>query len=536
MSNCLDYEGLKALAAELGRPVTTLIITATNDPFYANMPSRRAWAEWFAKLWRECGFGNGVHVRRIHYLLVSAATPILDVNGQPYINTGNCWSNLAIASRDARLLGLVPIDGFVDRRIDDPIIRLYNFHQDAELDVEEPGVVETPSASFEPGISEVDSPIRFDPPSFTPVSDELPEPPEYTLDPPVVDQRYHLEIWAEKTTVADILEDLAREYRLNVVMGAGEMSLTHCYQFVQRAKNSGKAVRILYVSDFDPAGRNMPIAVARKIEFLVRRDNLDLDVQVRPVALTQEQCVEYRLPRIPIKETAKGKSQFEERFGEGATELDALEALHPGSLRQILVREIRRYWDGEIRTRVEEKAEEIRQMLDVARCAVLERHQSELEAIRAERLEIVGRYHEGMNSIVRDCNNEVEPLIEACSDEIAPFITRCNDEVSPILERHNSELEEIAAGLEDELEENTEKAASLLAIIASELAENAPGDIDWPEAKEGDEDPDPLYDSARDYVEQIDRFKLHQDKPVTGAAGWRVKQSDNREVAAEAPP
>ena len=64
---------------------------------------------------------------------------------------------------------------------------------------------------------------------------------------------------------------------------------------------SGRPVRILYVSDFDPGGMSMPVAVARKIEFYVRSHDETLDIQVRPVVLTEEQCIEYRLPRIPIK-------------------------------------------------------------------------------------------------------------------------------------------------------------------------------------------------------------------------------------------
>ena len=37
---------------------------------------------------------------------------------------------------------------------------------------------------------------------------------------------------------------------------------------------------------------------------------------------------------------------------------------------------------------------------------------------------------------------------------------------------------------------------------------------DWPEPREGDEDDDPLFDSTRDYVEQVDRYKQHQGKPT----------------------
>jgi len=47
-----DYEGLKALAKTLGRPVETLTTSQTNDPFYIRPAARRD-AEWFAELWKE---------------------------------------------------------------------------------------------------------------------------------------------------------------------------------------------------------------------------------------------------------------------------------------------------------------------------------------------------------------------------------------------------------------------------------------------------------------------------------------------------
>jgi hypothetical protein len=37
----------------------------------------------------------------------------------------------------------------------------------------------------------------------------------------------------------------------------------------------------------------------------------------------------------------------------------------------------------------------------------------------------------------------------------------------------------------------------------------------WPEPEDGDDDDDPLYDSTRNYLEQMDRYKQHQDKPTT---------------------
>src|SRR5206468_12551282 len=100
---------------------------------------------------------------------------------------------------------------------------------------------------------------------------------------------------------------------------SGEISATHCYRLIKRSKASGRSVRILYISDFDPAGLSIPVACARKIEFFVRRDGLDLDIQVRPVALGHQQCIDYRLPRTPLKKTEQRAARFEARYGEGAT-------------------------------------------------------------------------------------------------------------------------------------------------------------------------------------------------------------------------
>jgi hypothetical protein len=75
--------------------------------------------------------------------------------------------------------------------------------------------------------------------------------------------------------------------------------------------------------------------------------------------LSHDQCIEYALPRTPIKELDRRAARFEARFGEGATEPDALEALHPGEIRRILVREIERYYDGDLKERIEETASEL---------------------------------------------------------------------------------------------------------------------------------------------------------------------------------
>jgi predicted nucleic acid-binding Zn ribbon protein len=52
--------------------------------------------------------------------------------------------------------------------------------------------------------------------------------------------------------------------------------------------------------------------------------------------------------------------------------------------------------------------------------------------------------------------------------------------------------------------------------IGDQMVKNAPAidDVEWVEPFDADEDPDPLFDSTRDYVTQVDRFKQHQGKPT----------------------
>jgi hypothetical protein len=81
------------------------------------------------------------------------------------------------------------------------------------------------------------------------------------------------------------------------------------------------------------------------------------DIELYPIALTHEQCVQYRLERTPIKESERRKTKFEDRFGSGATELDALEAEHPGELATLLEQEILRYYDAKLEQRTQDKKE-----------------------------------------------------------------------------------------------------------------------------------------------------------------------------------
>ena len=136
--------------------------------------------------------------------------------------------------------------------------------------------------------------------------------------------------------------------------------------------------------DPPPAGQSMPLAAARKIEYFSRKNDLDLDIRLYPLILTADQCKQYHLPRTPIKDSERRAGVFEARHGAGATELDALEALHPGELRKIVIEAVDHYYDSDLQERAEDWYVQWRSWLDEAETEAIHPRQEEIAQLRSE--------------------------------------------------------------------------------------------------------------------------------------------------------
>ena len=466
------YDAVKALAAELRLPLKAVItLSDDNDPYLADRPGRRLeGAQWFAALWSQLEIPNGVHLRRLHYLLVSTATIVLP-NGRPYENTHGCWKCLGGASADARFLDLVPAGAFVDRRAPEPIVYIPDDEgRDAAIGV----------CDDEPSINEENVPLLdYEPQSYT-----FPELPDAVFTPPKLTEPYALEIWIEKSTVNDILLPLARTRGVTLVTGVGELSITACLALVRRVREHGRPTRILYLSDFDPAGQGMPTSVARKIQFFLDRDGDNLDIKLFPILLTAEQVAEFGLPRVPIKDSDRRRAGFEERHGEGAVELDALVALHSGALEQIVTEAIERFWAPKRRAEREitRLAANIQLHIREIREGVLDAHGDEIAELRAgfEQVQAeIAEQQAAISAAVAQCRRTVEAHQEA---------------------------------IDDRLEQWREDAAPVWQSIADEIEDGLPGldEIEWPEPEEPIED-DALFDSKRTYLEQNDHYQRRKN-------------------------
>jgi len=393
----IGYSELRDIAKTVGEPVTNLIaLSPQNDPFYAGVANRQEKAEWIAELWHELGVTQmaEVHLRRVHYWLISHERQIAKPDGEPYRNTADDWQLLITATLAARYLGLIDPRQIVERRNPTPV-------EYAPQRTPKPGV----GIQADPDMGSRTIPATLEPPQVYSVG----------MDP---DQANIVELWVEKATVNDVLEPIAKRHRCNLVVGVGEQSETACRAAIDRARRVGKPMRILYISDFDPAGRSMPLAASRKIEYWLHQLGIEHEITVEPIVLLPEQVAAYGLPKQPIKESERRAAGFEETFGHGQVELDALEAICPGELARLTEEAVTRYLDPALDDSTAAAERAIDMQLATIRDVVVAKYADSIERLQRRHKEL------------RDAWITHESEVAELWDEIADAIDREEVEVS----------------------------------------------------------------------------------------------------------
>ncbi len=466
-----NYQTIKRIAKEEGLRVKDLIALAPqNDAFYVGAPGEVAAAEWFTELWRRFGYGSNVHLRRVHYQAVSQSPPISKPNGKPYQNTLKDWGYLCKAGKYARYLELVSPKSFVDRRNPDAEIH-------ARWDNEGGWNYQDPTPAYETTDNSDDWDLYTLPelPGLDNIGYEvLPALPGFEVSgyDEGIQQDYHLEIWIEKTTMNDVIIPLCRKYNVNLVTGAGEMSITSVVDFLARVRESQRPARILYISDYDPAGLGMPISVARKIEFYQHQSDGEFDIRLLTVALTSEQVSEYSLPRVPVKDTDKRKGNWERDHGRGQVELDALEALYPGDLAVIVETTILGYYDVDLVYNARNERERLQADLDEIRDIAQLGHQEDIDTLNSD------------YQALRNDFEETRQRFSAMAQELVPEV-----------ESYQARLEEIVG-----------RGRELYVDLHGEMEEDGDldtGDYPLPAPDLPEESDALLYASERDYMDQL---------------------------------
>jgi hypothetical protein len=456
---------LARYARELGIPKKALLVLAAdNDPFNAGTKGHAEQAEWFTDIYRQVG-QRGIHLRRLHYRAYDASVP--NRQGEPYPNTEEQWKELQDASKYARHLGLVDPEDFRDNRAPDPYLSVH-------------GLPFTPGPAYEmrPGgglldwyLPSINTSLRG---HATPAVEHEVSGYEYAD----YQQPLLVEVWSEKSGDDAVLGSIATQYGINYVPGIGFQSVTNIRRMFRRIRDVGKPTRVLYLSDFDPAGMGMPVQVGRHTQFafwqlaqLASEEDV-ANVKLEALALTEKQVVELQLPRKPIKEEDRRKVGWEDRFGEGAVEIDALEARQPGSLGRLVSERVEALQDGTVSERIAEARQEAGRRVEEAGQDVVERHRTQAQQTVSEFNEVADRYRERLEVLSAEFEREVGPLRQRFTEQEEAF-------------------ERELGAVEVELPEMPEAVA--------------------PEEDDGDE-LRWMYDSDREFVQQTEEFRRRQKR------------------------
>jgi hypothetical protein len=323
MSESPLRQALEAAMAEHSLPMKDLTVLAPqNDPFRVDTDARHRDGEWLAITARELGLGSRkIHLRGLHYMVIGRPKP----DNTPYANTESDWLWLSgDAGKAARWLGYIDFDQIVDQRNAPPVVRVFT------APVPEPYI----SVGLDVDIPDADDIEPY-------VSAEGYEGA----------QPYKLVLIGEKSSLEPVLAPIAEQYEADLYLPTGEPSDTMLHQMAKVGAEDGRDMVVLYFSDCDPSGWQMPISVGRKLQALKVLLFPGLDFQVHRVALTPDQVREYALPSTPLKDTEKRADAWQRDMGVAQTEIDALAALRPELLDRLARAAIAPYYDTTLKSR-----------------------------------------------------------------------------------------------------------------------------------------------------------------------------------------
>jgi len=347
-------EPLTEIAKEHGIKVDNLLaMSPGNDPFKMTEGKilKGAWAKKIMdqKILQHLRAINvdNIHLRDIHYILLGTIRTWN--NSAVYQNTEAHWKVLLTAFANARYLKMVDPKLIRDNKNKFYERTTYREDEDFEPRAERGKEDLTKEKVLELFISWY-----------------------YDLKNYHNHQAVHVEIWAEKDLA--LLDQVAEKYKINTVIGEGETSLTQVFLLMDRIKKAGKPVRIGYIADCDVVGSNMSKAMARKLEFIIRKMETEgYDVKLVHLMLTPEQVRKYNLPPQPMKDSKSRayetrKDDWKKSHGiTGAVEINSFHALYPGEFRDILENFILSYFDTEQRDQIlefnEEQSDKIKELI-----------------------------------------------------------------------------------------------------------------------------------------------------------------------------
>lgn len=407
--NWLDRSPLAKAHETSGYTMGDMTVGDKNaDPFRLDTQSWHARGNWIGELLAEIDPSGTrtIHVRGLHYAAIGRTKP----DGSTYANTdkNHGWMGQSVVA--ARWLGYVDFTRITDERSDEP-----------EVIEWQPPSAPSPWVDI-PGID---------------VADEIPVLPTDLSPRAMVDafvgaQPYHLVLVGEKTSLRDVLGELAQRVGADLYLPNGRISLAHIHRMAENADADGRPMVVVYFADFDPAGWTMPATLTRRLQALREVEFPDIEYRVYRAALELDQVIELGLPDSVMKEgDGTTKARWIEQMGREQVEIDALATLQPDVLIEIAQKAIAPFFDPTLALRVQR-----------ARQQWQERAQAALDAYIGP--DGVERRQQAQERIA-ELNDQMEQIAE----EARELITSTEDDIVgiewPEIDVPAAEIDELSA-------------------------------------------------------------------------------------------
>ncbi|SRR6266545_858390 len=275
MSESPLRQALEAAMVEHGLSMKDLTVLSPQvDPFRLDTPANHRDGAWLAEAASTLGLldgGRQIHLRGLHYAVSMAKTPMVKPDGTTYVNNSDNWEWVSeSAAKAARWLGYIPFDRLYDKRNATPTIRLWK--------------PPAPEPYLSVGLN-VDIPD---------VEDIV---PEIQVDDFRGTQPFKIVMIGEKASLEEGLAPVADEAKADLYLPTGNISDTLVYQIAKIGADDGRPMVILYFSDCDPSGWNMPVEVARKLQSFRQLLYPNLEFRAYRALLTPEQVPTLGCPR-----------------------------------------------------------------------------------------------------------------------------------------------------------------------------------------------------------------------------------------------
>jgi hypothetical protein len=202
-----------------------------------------------------------------------------------------------------------------------------------------------------------------------------------------------------------------------------EFSDTLIYDIARSSAEDGRPTIAFYFADCDPAGHQMSISVARKLQALRDLAFPTLEIQVHPVALTPAQVREYGLPCTPLKDTETRADRWKRAFGVEQTEIDALAALRPDLLRRLAEEALAPFYDQTLDRRLRQARSEYQALAQAAFEAQAD--SAAIAQVQAKAAQFLTSVQEGLQVLRREMATAVayDSLSLAKPDVPLPLVT-----------------------------------------------------------------------------------------------------------------